>query len=654
MKKEVLLYIFLWHISFASVAQNIGIGTATPASKLHVKGTGSGTQIVLEENAGSILRISNEPSGTGPYIGTTTNNPFSFVTNNNVRAVINTSGNFGIGVSIPQQQLSVGGGVVVDQNNSNTGTSANAILSFGSLSGEGIGSKRNAGTGQGGLDFYTNNTHRMIVTNNGNIGINVINPSSKLEVRGALGFSSTTKRWEMNYDSTNQYFYIDEFGAGRRFYIRNGGNTGIGMVPFAGNTRLQVNTPANSNAMAFYHDDVYTGAIKLTDTTMQIMTEVGLAICSPQPCTPLAPKHLILSPPVTGIGVNGNVGIGTNSPTEKLSVAGSVIVDNNNLNNGLPGNMLRFGTNSGEGIGSKRTAGGNQYGLDFYTDSVRRMTISNTGNVGINNVLPKNKLTITHTGTPLPSGIVDEGHAFLLMDSSLYSQGEHAVYAQMGTQSGFGTFFMDVHLKKASGPKTQTPKMLINPFGDGALIVGGGWGNYLTTSHKFIVASNGSSLFEGNISTNGNLSVQDNTLLSGTLQVNGNSTFNNSMQVNGNVTSSGNGNFNGQVTVANNKGVIRNTNTTQLKHVVTTTQVTRAGIAQKTFTEHTVNWSENFSSNPVTAYLADIPGGFGFELLDIKIKNVSATGCIVVVSNPTDILFISCDFTLKIVAIGPS
>jgi hypothetical protein len=135
--------------------------------------------------------------------------------------------NVGIGTTSPQKLLSVNGAMVVDQGNSNTGTSSTGALSFGSLSGEAIGSKRNSGTGQFGLDFYTNGINRMTVSNSGNVGINIINPSSKLEIRGALGFSSVSKRWEMSYDSTNGYFYIDEYGSGRRLYIKNGGNVGI-------------------------------------------------------------------------------------------------------------------------------------------------------------------------------------------------------------------------------------------------------------------------------------------------------------------------------------------------------------------------------------------------------------------------------------------
>jgi hypothetical protein len=45
---------------------------------------------------------------------------------------------------------------------------------------------------------------------------------------------------------------------------------------------------------------------------------------------------------------------------------------------------LNFGwTGSGEGIASKRNAGGNAYGLDFYTDYLPRLSIDNGGRVGI-------------------------------------------------------------------------------------------------------------------------------------------------------------------------------------------------------------------------------------------------------------------------------
>jgi hypothetical protein len=67
-----------------------------------------------------------------------------------------------------------------------------------------------------------------------------------------------------------------------------------------------------------------------------------------------------------------------------LTAGGTVVVDNAEGNTGTAANFLRFGAStSGEGIGSKRSTGGNAYGLDFYTSFANRMSIANTGNVGI-------------------------------------------------------------------------------------------------------------------------------------------------------------------------------------------------------------------------------------------------------------------------------
>lgn len=101
---------------------------------------------------------------------------------------------------------------------------------------------------------------------------------------------------------------------------------------------------------------------------------------------------------INGGSSNVNVGIGVTNPQQILSVAGGMNIDQDNANNGgLDNNVLRFGvSNSGEAIGSDRTGGGNnQYGLDFYTASTKRMVIASNGNVGIGiNDVPAFKLDI--------------------------------------------------------------------------------------------------------------------------------------------------------------------------------------------------------------------------------------------------------------------
>jgi hypothetical protein len=61
-----------------------------------------------------------------------------------------------------------------------------------------------------------------------------------------------------------------------------------------------------------------------------------------------------------------------------------VNIDNNNTNSGGVSPGLRFGQASGEGIASQRASSGdNQYGLDFFTDYTRRISISENGYIGI-------------------------------------------------------------------------------------------------------------------------------------------------------------------------------------------------------------------------------------------------------------------------------
>jgi hypothetical protein len=66
---------------------------------------------------------------------------------------------------------------------------------------------------------------------------------------------------------------------------------------------------------------------------------------------------------------------------------GKVWLDPHGLNSGNLTPGLAFGVSSGEGISSKRTAGGNQYGLDFYANYQVRMSLANDGELAVNGVV---------------------------------------------------------------------------------------------------------------------------------------------------------------------------------------------------------------------------------------------------------------------------
>jgi hypothetical protein len=89
--------------------------------------------------------------------------------------------------------------------------------------------------------------------------------------------------------------------------------------------------------------------------------------------------------------------------------AAGVNLDQFNLNNGDINYGLRFGTGTGEGIASKRTGGGNQYGLDFYTQFNPRMSIAQNGNVGIATNTPLALLHIAGSDIAATSVRIDNG-----------------------------------------------------------------------------------------------------------------------------------------------------------------------------------------------------------------------------------------------------
>jgi hypothetical protein len=173
------------YLSKLQAQQNIGIGTTTPQSILHVKGTGVGTQIILEENAGSMLRISNEANSAGAFIGTSSNHRFSIVSNNEVRMVVAANGNVGVGTINPQQMLSVFKGLNLDQENANRTTFDNG-LRFGSNSTEGIASNRGNDHNNYPLKnllFFTNNNLSMLINRDGHVSIGDIIPTGRLTIK---------------------------------------------------------------------------------------------------------------------------------------------------------------------------------------------------------------------------------------------------------------------------------------------------------------------------------------------------------------------------------------------------------------------------------------------------------------------------------------
>lgn len=136
------------------------------------------------------------------------------------RLTIHSDGRVGIGTLQPEKNLSVAGGISIDQNNTNTGVfNRNSMLLFGRgapwnlnlLTAEGIGSQRTAGTRQFGLDFYVGGNVLMTVLNNGRVGVGTLDPQQQLDINGVLGggriqFNNGYRTPRMFFRSYDRYY----------------------------------------------------------------------------------------------------------------------------------------------------------------------------------------------------------------------------------------------------------------------------------------------------------------------------------------------------------------------------------------------------------------------------------------------------------------
>lgn len=91
-----------------------------------------------------------------------------------------------------------------------------------------------------------------------------------------------------------------------------------------------------------------------------------------------------------------NVGIGTSTPLARLAVDSSIMVDQENSNQGfLDRSSLYFGSDKRVGIVRSFLSGSaGRNGLGFFTNNNRRMTIDSTGQVGIGTINPVQTLHV--------------------------------------------------------------------------------------------------------------------------------------------------------------------------------------------------------------------------------------------------------------------
>jgi hypothetical protein len=184
---------------------SLGIGTTSPSSQLAVflpSTTGGG--ISLQALGGATYArfgIVNPGTDNTGYIGSTSNNPFLFYTVNTERMRISETGNVGIGTTSPSGKFQVVLTPYLSEDTDSqqaifgSGTSGYGVrIGYNESNNIGYINSLKPGVAWSNLQIQANNiifapvaTERMRITSGGDVGIGTSSPSAKLEIVGSSG-----------------------------------------------------------------------------------------------------------------------------------------------------------------------------------------------------------------------------------------------------------------------------------------------------------------------------------------------------------------------------------------------------------------------------------------------------------------------------------
>jgi hypothetical protein len=353
------------------------------------------TNVALLGHDAAIFGLSN---GFGIYVYG--NNPLDFSTNASKRMTITGVGNVGIGTTSPLDLTGAGYRTLAI---SGTSTGALVDLMVGStrlgalyadINSTAVGSLTNIP-----LLFTTNDTERMRILANGNVGIGTNNPANKLRVKGTMvseSPSNATKFAWFEYNDTVDGLSIQALHDGVDFkntiLSALGGNVGIGTTApserlhVAGNARIEGNLTVNGSVTQVNTNVANTERLTITNDG------TGPAIIANQ--TGAQPVVDFQDDGVSAfyIADGGKIGIGTTSPsaTSKLTIRDASIANIRTEN--TVGGFVEFGiSENANSVGFIKS----NYFLDFIANNATRMFIEGgNGNVGIGTISPARILEI--------------------------------------------------------------------------------------------------------------------------------------------------------------------------------------------------------------------------------------------------------------------
>jgi hypothetical protein len=285
---------------------NVGIGTITPQSKLHLFSAGQ-VELRLQNNSRQWAILSNESWGAGGL-------SLYDITTDVSRLQISANGNVGIGTVSPHNPLSVAGPFT-------PGWMQLSIQAAGADDRAGVSFWNAAGVRMGGLymgehasilhqdinqslDIYTGGNLTLRVAANGNVGVGTSSPGHRFTVAGGSLMVHTGAEWDNVQISTDGvHAYLEANGDEEGFFIKS--NTGGKVIFPSGNVGIGTTSPTHKLAV--------NGTIKAKEVIVETTGWSDYVFAEDYALTPLAEveahikehKHLPGIPSAAQVAANG-------------------------------------------------------------------------------------------------------------------------------------------------------------------------------------------------------------------------------------------------------------------------------------------------------------------------------------------------------------